>query len=78
MYNPKPKDPLCSIPGISQEQLQKLISQAYIQFYARPGQWLRILRHVKNTREFFSLFRGFVGISSKVGEWITTRGQRSP
>ena len=75
IYNPKPKTPLCVLPNVSQKQLQQLISKAYIQFYARPTQWIRILRHVKNMREVFSLFRGGIGLMNKVREWITLRNE---
>ena len=66
---PKSVEPIIQIPGVTTHELQRLISGAFLKFYLRPGQALRMLRNISSFRELFVYVRGGLGILSRVLEW---------
>lgn len=69
-FVPKGITPLIKPDGLSRQELQKFLVEAYLKFYLRPQQLFRILRNISSWAEFKVYLRGGLGLFRRVLEWI--------
>lgn len=61
---------LSSVGGVSSRELKRFQSYAFLRFYGRPSQILRILKHVSNAKEIIGYWRGMIGLFYRCFEWV--------
>ncbi len=55
------------VPGVP--SLERAVADANRRFYLRPGQILRMLRHVTNFQEAWQLARGGLALAMQIAQW---------
>ena len=69
-FIPKGITPLIEPDGLSRRDLQKFLVEAYLRFYLRPQQLLRILRNITSWEEFKVYLRGGLGLFRRIWECV--------
>ena len=67
-------DYVIEVPGCSNDDLRKFVSDAYIRFYSRPKQIYKMLRHLNSFDEFKTYAKGGIGLLRRL---FTLREQSS-
>lgn len=62
-------NPLIEYEGVSKKDLQRFIYSAYLQFYARPVQLMRIIKKIRSFYEFLIYLKAAFGLLRQVMLW---------
>jgi len=68
-FVPKAANPVIELEGVSTQALQKLTNVAYMRFYLRPSQIVKILLSIKTFGEFRAYMRGAYGLFRRMAQW---------
>lgn len=68
-FFPKGINPILVSENLTKSDLQRLTVKAYIRFYLRPKQIIRILFNLGSFSEFMAYVRGAFGLFRRIWEW---------
>lgn len=68
-FTPTKVNQYLDLENVSPKELQRIVSSAYLRFYFRPSQIIRLLKNVKSFKEIAALIRGMVGVINQAIAW---------